>query len=117
MKQATIIRKNANRKHAKKELTIHEISPQWSRIIPLIPKTDRQEFYKDSQILDISDCKYCVVGEAYGFSDNYSHNENDDFCYPCYSCAINFGYALLLPQAEREGITNTFVDHWNASHV
>ena len=117
MKQATMLRKKANRKHAKKELTIQEICPQWAGIIPMIPKTERQEFYKNNQRLDISDCKYCVVGEAHGFNDDYSHSENKDFCYPCYSSAINFGYSLLLPQAEREGLVNTFVDHWNSTHV
>lgn len=116
MKQEAVVRKKANRKHAKKELTIHEISPKWARILPLIPKTKQQEFYYN-QKLDISDCKYCVVGEAYGFNDDYSHNGSDKFCYPCYSSAINFGYALLLPQVEREGLVNTFVDHWNSTHV
>jgi hypothetical protein len=117
MNQEAIVRKKANRKHAKKELTIHEISPEWSHILPLIPKTGNSQFYKNGKKLDISDCKYCVVGEAYGFKDDYSHNGNKDFCYPCYSCAINLGYALLLPQAEREGLVNTFVDHWNSTHL
>jgi len=112
-----MFRKKANRKHAKKELTIHEIAPMWSKILPILPKTNRQEFYTKGQILDISDCKFCVVGEAYGFNNDYCHNGSDDFCYPCYSCAINFGYALLLPQAEREGLVNTFVEHWNSTHL
>ncbi len=117
MKQSSMLRKKANRKHAKKELTIQEISPQWAGIIPMIPKTERQEFYKNNQRLDISDCKYCVVGEAYGFSDDYAHSDKKDFCYDCFSSAINFGYSLLLPPSEREGLTNTFVDHWNRSHL
>ena len=117
MKQVTILRKNANRKHAKKELTIHEISPQWALLLPLIPKTDKSEFYKNNQKLDISDCRYCVVGEAYGFKDDYSHSDKKDFCYDCFASAINFGYSLLLNPSEREGLTNTFVDHWNSSHV
>jgi len=113
-----MLRKKANRKHAKKELTIHEIAPMWSKILPMLPKTDKQEFYtKGGQILDISDCKFCVVGEAYGFNDDYCHNSNKEFCYDCYACAVNFGYNLLLPQCEREGFVNTFVDHWNACHV
>jgi len=112
-----MFRRNANRKIAKKELTIHEISPAWARILPMVPKTERQEFYKNNQRLNISDCKYCVVGEAYGFSDSYSKAEGKDFCYDCYACAINFGYALMLNPSEREGLTNTFVDHWNESHV
>ncbi len=117
MKQASMIRKNANRKHAKKELTIQGISPNWARILPLIPKTDKSEFYKNGEKLDISDCKYCVVGEAYGFSDDYAHSNKKDFCYDCFSSAINFGYSLLLHPTEREGLTNTFVDHWNSTHL
>ncbi len=117
MKQVTTLRKKANRKHAKKELSIHEISPAWAKILPMIPRTNKQEFYTNNQKLDISDCKFCVVGEAYGFKDDYSHFGSDDFCYDCYSCAVNFGYNLLLPQAEREGFVNNFVEHWNQSHV
>ncbi len=116
-KQLTTLRTKAKRKNAKKELSIQEISPAWAGILPIMPKTERQEFYKSGKKLDISDCKYCVVGEAYGFSDSYSHNENDDYCYPCFACAVNFGFALILNPEEREGLVNTFVDHWNDSHV
>ncbi len=115
MKQVTTLRKKA--RHVKKELTIHEISPQWAKILPIVPKTERQQFYKSGQKLDISDCKFCVVGDAYGFKDDYSHFDNDDFCYDCYASAVNFGYNLLLPQAEREGFVNNFVEHWNQSHA
>ncbi len=117
MKQLTTLRKKANRKSAKKELSIHEIAPMWSRIIPIIPKTDQQQFYKKNRVLDISDCKSCVVGEAYGFSDDYSKIDNDKFCYDCFACSVNFGYTLLLPNAEREGFVNNFVEHWNNTHV
>ena len=73
MKQVTTLRKKANRKHAKKEMSIQEISPQWSQILPLIAKTNKSEFYRNGIKLDISDCRHCVVGEAYGFKDDYSH--------------------------------------------
>ncbi len=117
MNQEAIVRKKANRKHAKKELTIHEISPQWAQILPLIAKTDKSEFYRNGGKLDIADCRFCVVGEAYGFKDDYAHSNKKDFCYDCFSCAINLGYSLLLPPREREGLTNTFVDHWNSTHL
>ena len=117
MKQVTTLRNKANRRHAKKELTIHEIAPLWSKILPIIPKTERQEFYTNNQRLDISDCRFCVVGEAYGFNDDYSNFGKDSFCYDCYASAVNFGYNLLLSQAEREGFVNNFVEHWNQSHV
>ncbi len=116
MKQETVVRKNANRKH-EKELTIKYISPQWAQMLPLIDKTDRSEFYRNGTKLDISDCRFCVVGEAYGFKDDYARSDEKDFCYDCFSSAINFGYSLLLPPSEREGLTNTFVDHWNRSHL
>ena len=111
------IAKQEHGSKTKKNLSIEQISPQWARLLPLISRTDKQEFYTNGQQLDISDCKFCVVGEAYGFSDDYSHNAKGDFCYDCYACAINFGYSLMLNPSEREGLTNTFVDHWNASHV
>ena len=118
MKQITIVRKKRTvKRKANKELSIHEIAPLWSKILPIIPKTERQEFYTNNQKLDITDCKYCVVGEAYGFNDDYSNFGKDNFCYDCYSCAVNFGYNLLLSQAEREGFVNNFVEHWNQSHV
>ena len=117
MKQEAIFRKKAKRKHAKKEMTIQEISPQWAQILPLIAKTNKSEFYRNGTILDISDCKHCVVGEAYGFKDDYSHSDKKDFCYDCFASAINFGYSLLLHPTEREGLTNTFVDHWNSTHL
>ena len=50
MKQVTTLRNKANRRHAKKELTIHEIAPLWSKILPIIPKTERQEFYTNTAI-------------------------------------------------------------------
>jgi len=118
MNQEAIVRKKRTvRNKANKELTIHEISPQWSQILPLIAKTNKSEFYRNGIKLDISDCRHCVVGEAYGFKDDYSHSDEKDFCYDCFACSINFGYSLLLPPTEREGLTNTFVDHWNSTHL
>ncbi len=117
MKQVTTLRIKANRKHAKKELSIHEISPIWARILAMIPRTEQQEFYKSGQKLDISDCRFCVVGEAYGFKDPYAHVDNEDFCYDCYASSINFAHSLMLNPSEREGLVNTFTDHWNESHV
>ena len=115
MKQ--IAKQKAKPRTTQRKLTIEKISPRWARILPLINKTDRSEFYMSGNKLDISDCRYCVVGEAYGFKDDYSHADKKDFCYDCFASAINFGYSLLLPPTEREGLTNTFVDHWNSSHV
>lgn len=117
MKQVTTLRIKANRKHAKKELSIHEISPVWTRILAMVAKTEQQEFYNNGQRLDISDCRFCVVGEAHGFKDSYSRVDNKDFCYDCYASAINFAHSLMLNPSEREGLTNTFADHWNESHV
>lgn len=110
-------RKKAIRKHAKKELSIHEIAPLWSRIIPLIPNTEQQQFYKKGKVLDISEAKWCIVGEAHGFKKDYFEADNEEFCRDCFAHSVEFG-ALLLdrPSQRRESIQN-FVDHWNTTHV
>src|SRR3990170_2283084 len=69
------------RKGRIKRLTIHEISPQWARLLPIIPKTEEQEFYRDGTVLDISNPKFCIVGEAHKFNGDYMNCMNkESFC-------------------------------------
>lgn len=117
MKQVTTLRKKANRKHAKKELSIHEISPSWSRILPIIPKTQQQQFYKKDRVLDISDAKSCVVGEAYGFNDKYFDSNNEEFCRDCFAHSVEFASILMNKQGDRAEQVGSFVSHWNNNHV
>ena len=115
MRQSTTILTKT--KTSKSKLTIEQICPEWSRILPLIPKTDQQQFYRKDKILDISDAKYCVVGEAYGFKGDYFDFQNDEFCQECFNHSVNFASALISNQSERRQQVNYFVSHWNDSHV
>ena len=117
MKQLTTLCKKANRKSAKKELSIHEIAPNWSRVLPLTPVTEQQEFYKANIKLDISDAKWCIVGEAYGFEEKYFDSNNKEFCRDCFSHSVNFGALLMEKPVNREQPLNAFVEHWNNTHV
>lgn len=106
------------RKSRQKRLTIHEISPQWARLLPIIPKTDVQQFYKDGTILDISNPKFCVVGEAYGFKNDYMSCMNEKaFCRSCHSHSINFASILQKKPSDRKELVNSFVRHWNSNHL
>jgi len=117
MKQVTVVRKKRTvRNKANKELSIQEISPQWARIIPLTPKTEQQQFYKKDRVLDISDAKSCIVGEAYGFKDDY-FNSGEDFCRDCFAHSVEFGSLLMENPVNREIPVQNFVDHWNSTHV
>ena len=117
MKQVTILRKKANRKHAKKELSIHEISPEWAILLGRLPKTDNHEYYIRGQKLDIQDCKYCVVGEAYGFDDSYQDWNGEKYCTECYHHSVDFGRALTDDPVMRGFMIDNFVDHWNKEHA
>jgi len=101
-----------------KRLTIHEISPQWARLLPLIPKTDIQQFYKNGTVLDISNPKFCVVGEAHGFKGDYmSCVSGKDFCQGCFNHSVNFASVLQRKPSDRKELVNSFVNHWNNNHV
>jgi len=101
-----------------KRLTIHEISPQWARLLPLIPETEEQQFYRNGIVLDISNPKFCVVGEAYGFNGDYMNCMNkESFCRGCHSHSINFASSLMVKPSERKELVRSFVRHWNNVHV
>lgn len=117
MSQRLIQQGKSRQKLSTKRLTIHEISPIWARIIPLIPKTEQQEFYQRGKVLDISDAKSCVVGEAHGFNRDYFESDKEDFCRECFAHSVEFGAILLDPPTKREAPIQAFVDHWNQAHV
>jgi len=117
MKQMTKLRTKAKRTNAKEALTIHEIAPIWSRLIPIIPKTEQQEFYKNGKQLDISEAKLCIVGEAHGFNRDYFESDSKDFCRDCFAHSVEFGAILLDPPSKREPQVQAFVNHWNTCHI
>lgn len=118
MSQRLVQQKKSRQKTSTKRLTIHEISPQWARLLPLIPKTDQQQFYKDGTILDISHPKFCIVGEAHGFKGDYMDGINKEtFCRGCHSHSINFGSILQKKPSDRKELINSFVGHWNNRHI
>ncbi len=109
--------KHAKRSKQKKQSTIEGIAPTWARLLPLIDKTDQQEFYNGHSRLDISDAKWCIVGEAYGFSDKYFDVNDKEFCRDCFSHSVNFASVLQRNPENRKNQVNSFVEHWNFKHM
>lgn len=117
MSQRLVQQGKSRQKLSTKRLTIHEISPMWSRIIPLVPKTEQQEFYQKGKVLDISDARLCIVGEAHGFNRDYFESYTKDFCKECFAHSVEFGALLLDPPSKREAPIQAFVNHWNNNHT
>ena len=96
----------------KNKLSFDEICPRWSKIIHRVLKTEKSRFRQDHKNLNISDCRKCIVGEAYGFDASYWAT-----CGKCrdYSC----GFTSILtenPSVRRTSI-DRFVNHFNKAHL
>ncbi|MFB5599670.1 MAG: hypothetical protein ACE5SW_05515 [Nitrososphaeraceae archaeon] len=103
--------------YIEKELTFEEICPIWSKKIR--KGLDR----KDKEVL-ATDSKYCVVGEAWG----YSGKQAGYYFAPlipfigCWSC-IKFGRKFAV-FAKKDSISSPkfniliseFLQHWNKKH-
>lgn len=100
----------------KKQLGIMDIIPSWFGILARYPVTPKKRFRKGRRILDITDCKRCVVGEAYGFEDNYSTPDSNNYCGECNDFAIDFGSILETEPEVRIRMLQLFADHWNKYH-
>ena len=82
----------------KKQLTFEEICPQWAQKL-----CDRDKSF-------IGDFTHCIVGEAHGFSMDYSCIGSRSYCKECYDYSYDFGGDDLSQLDE-------FVVHWNECHV
>jgi hypothetical protein len=99
----------------KKQLTFEEICPLWSKKIK----------YKTSlaNILDISNYKYCIVGEAHGFTMNYSDQTDPNMCTECFQfsnglCTGCFQFSNgLCGMNDLETKIANFTQHWNEVHL
>ena len=116
-KLVTMKRKSRQSRQKLSTLTIHEISPMWASLLARLPETSEQRFYNKEQLLDITDCKFCVVGEAYGFKDDYREQGNKDFCWDCHSSSMNFANCLEFNGEVRKELVDEFVSHWNQTHI
>ncbi len=117
MSQEVVQVKKRRSSTEKKALTFEQINPKWSHIIHGHPATGETTFTQNHFILDLTNPKFCVVGEAHGFKGNYFHYTNDDFCQECFNHSLRFPYMLEQPPAERKGEVESFVYHWNTEHM
>lgn len=107
----------------KKQLTFEEIAPQWSLFISQAGSARAALMDKalDTKLaeklgfakLKFTDVRFCIVGEAHGFSSNYCYEKEIGFCKPCHS----FAYAFMCKEEVFEERKSAFVQHWNEVHV
>jgi hypothetical protein len=93
----------------KKTLSFQEICPLWHQALTGKGK---------SRILDLEKHKFCIVGEAHDFSDEYNpvtHRDNPKNCPECRRAS----YYVL--GTDRGGVSDEgiamFVKHWNEVHI
>ncbi|MEE9409696.1 MAG: hypothetical protein V3V41_02085 [Candidatus Heimdallarchaeota archaeon] len=117
MSQEAIQAKKSKTSTKKKALTFEQINPKWCHIIHREPATKQVIFNQNHTIIDLTNPKYCVVGEAHGNNGDYFDYTKDDFCQNCFNHAIRFPYLMEEPPSERRSEVERFVDHWNSEHV
>ena len=97
----------------KQKLSFEEICPRWSKVLHrTIQNTDKCRFRQDHKILDMLDCKKCLVGEAHGFSRSYW-----DDCMKCNKFSSDFSMILYATPFERRTSIDKFVNHFNKAHL
>jgi hypothetical protein len=93
-------------------LTLFQIAPRWASVLASTPKTDKLRFRSRGKLLDISQMKKCIVGEAHEFrTDKY------DDCSTCYKTSLDFASLLREVPSRRKAPLAKFVAHWNSKHV
>ena len=93
----------------KKQLTFENICPQWS---VAVPEYLTKMWFVNHSYLDISNSKYCIVGEAHGFNTDYTDSTSTQYCKTCSKFSDAFCYIEGL-QENKEA----FVQHWNTKHI
>ncbi len=93
----------------KKQLTFEEICPEWSEALPEVIHTHM--FWKHGK-LDIADSRYCVVGEAHGFTNEYWQPTSKKYCQECDEFSSDFCDPAILEDAKI-----LFTNHWNEVHL
>jgi hypothetical protein len=64
-------------------------------------------------VLDMSSHKYCVVGNAHGFNDDYCNPGSPDYCLDCKIFSLRFN----TDPKEMHALKVKFMDHWNSFHL
>jgi len=93
-----------------RELSLHQISPRWASVLAREPKQDKIRFKVRGALIDISQMKTCVVGEAHNWDATY------EGCADCYQSSLEFATILRDSPAVRKPQLDKFVAHWNKSH-
>lgn len=111
-------------------LEFEDVAPRWNKFIQdAIQKTKNivglhernSTFWKELTNteegieLDISAHKFCLVGEAHGFNDEYLNAGKD----PCSKCCTFAIYAIRARSSPRRMITfqEKFMKHYNEAHL
>jgi hypothetical protein len=92
---------------------LHKISEHWAGVL-----------YKKKQPfgeMDICNCQYCVVGEAWNWSGKYADNIPNR-CVDCYTYSGSFIEVYskrfgLHDVGKRNEIVNGFCDHFEDAHL
>jgi hypothetical protein len=111
MKNALIIEKQLNHRKQEQQLVLENISPIWaSRLkkenLPTFMSLTWLKWHSELQKASI-----CVVGEAYGYSSQYTHD-----CSKCNTGYKFLYYFMLNLRGKLESNKQDFVKHWNEEH-
>jgi hypothetical protein len=89
--------------------TFNQISPKWAGRIK-----NRESKYWGAGNKELLSGACCVVGEAHGFSGEYTNQYSDHFCRECESFSLDFCTPSFK---ELDEISNKFTQHWNEKHI
>jgi hypothetical protein len=110
------IKKENHHQHDPLLLALNDISPKWSK--RLENRQRRQQlpipmsFRWLRWLLEITDARKCIVGEAYGFSSSYTNR-----CSECGRIGDRFSlYFVLASHTKFEENKQRFIEHWNEKH-
>jgi hypothetical protein len=104
--------------HLNTKMSFEELCPIWSKKL----KTGLTE--KDKLVL-ARDSKYCLVGEAWGFSGRYTGYYIAPLipivgCWTCIKYGRQFGKVSRMknmPENQFKPLIADFLHHWNEKHV
>jgi hypothetical protein len=94
------------------ELTFEDISPKWAMRL----KSENMPSFMSLTWLrwryELQKTSRCVVGEAYGYSSDYTED-----CDECNRIGCKFLYYFMLNRRKRlEQNKQEFIKHWNEEH-
>jgi hypothetical protein len=114
MKNALIIEEQLNHRKQKpqeQQLVLEDISPIWASRLKKenLSTCMSLTWWRHSELRNASKC---VVGEAYGYSSQYTHN-----CSKCNRIGYKFLYYFMLNwRGKLESNKQDFVKYWNEKH-